>query len=111
MVNGSPSPDYQSTIGISLLGLLVLVAGLALLFTNRYPRALFDLIMGINRWVYRVSTYVLLLRDEYPPFRLDQGPREPGVPSPPADPAPEAAPPPVPEQTPSATPDPHSTSR
>lgn len=60
----------------SLLGLLVLIAAIGLLFTGRYPPGLFDLIVGLNRWVYRVGSYVLLLRDEYPPFRLDQGPTE-----------------------------------
>jgi hypothetical protein len=69
--------SYQNGAGISLLGLLVLIAGFILLFTRRYPPALFDLIMGINRWVYRVITYVALMRDEYPPFHLDQGPHEP----------------------------------
>jgi hypothetical protein len=63
--------------GPSVLGLLALVAGFALLFTGRYPTPLFDLVMGIRRWSYRVLTYVFLLRDEYPPFRLDQGPDEP----------------------------------
>jgi len=66
-----------ATAGISLLGILVLVAGLVLLFTGRYPRALFDVIIGVNRWIYRVLAYVALMRDEYPPFRLDQGPHEP----------------------------------
>lgn len=61
----------------SLLGLLVLIAAVGLLFTGRYLRGLFNLVVGLNRWVYRVGTYVLLLRDEYPPFRLDQGPEEP----------------------------------
>jgi hypothetical protein len=70
------SSGYQSTAGISLLGLLVCVAGFFLLFTRKYPTALFDLTMGVNRWVYRVTTYVALMRDEYPPFRLDQGARE-----------------------------------
>ena len=42
-----------------------------------YPRGLFDLLIGINRWRYRVLTYVALMHDEYPPFRLDQGPYEP----------------------------------
>lgn len=63
--------------GVSLLGLLVLIAAVILLFTGRYRRELFALVIGLNRWVYRVSTYVLLLRDEYPPFRLDQGPTDP----------------------------------
>nr|WP_306422563.1 DUF4389 domain-containing protein [Paenarthrobacter aurescens] len=63
--------------GLSLLGLLVLIALVTLLFTGSYPRPLFGFIMGINRWVYRVLIYGALLRDEYPPFRLDQGPADP----------------------------------
>jgi hypothetical protein len=57
----------------------VVIAGFFLLFTRKYPRALFDLILGVNRWVYRVTSYVALMRDEYPPFRLDQGQHEPGA--------------------------------
>lgn len=66
----------NGSAGISLLGLLVLVSMVTLLFTARYPRPMFDFIVGINRWSYRVLAYAALMRDEYPPFRLDQGPRE-----------------------------------
>ena len=73
------SMDPSRGGGLSLLGVLVFIAGVSLLFTNRYPRGLFDLNLGINRWIYRVVTYVALLRDEYPPFRLDQGPLDPNL--------------------------------
>lgn len=63
--------------GGGILGLLTLAAGVTLLITNRYPTALFDLIIGLNRWVYRVVAYVAFMTDDYPPFRLDQGGAEP----------------------------------
>jgi hypothetical protein len=62
--------------GYSLLNLLVVLAGFFLLVTRQYPRGLFDLLLGLNRWLYRVLTYVAFMRDEYPPFRLDQGQHE-----------------------------------
>jgi len=46
------------------------IAWFAILFTKRFPRGLFDFIVGIRRWQYRVNAYVGLLRDEYPPFSL-----------------------------------------
>jgi hypothetical protein len=73
------SSGLQPIGGFSILNLLVVIAGVFLLITRQYPRGLFDLLMGINRWLYRVITYVALMRDEYPPFRLDQGQHEPEV--------------------------------
>ncbi len=66
-----------SQIGGGLIWLLVILAGVALLFTGRYPRGLFDLVMGLNRWSFRVLTYAALLTDRYPPFGLDMGENEP----------------------------------
>jgi hypothetical protein len=63
--------------GGNLVGVLVLIAAVALLFTGRYLPDIFDLVLGFDRWAVRVAAYAALMRDEYPPFRLDMGPREP----------------------------------
>ena len=50
----------------------VIIAWFAILFTGRYPRGLFDFVVGVNRWTLRVDAYaVLLTTDRYPPFSLD----------------------------------------
>ena len=68
---------YAGWFSFGLIGVLVLIAGVALAVVGRYPRGVFDLIVGLNRWVLRVVVYASLMTDVYPPFRLDQGGREP----------------------------------
>ncbi len=52
-------------------GITTIVAWFAILFTGRYPRALYDFGLGCFRWTVRVEAYLLLLVDEYPPFTLE----------------------------------------
>jgi len=63
---------------IYLLGIvnsvLILIAFFAILFTKKWPRALFDFSLQIQRWTFNTYAYAfLLLRDEYPPFSGDSG--------------------------------------
>jgi len=56
--------------GAGLAFYLAIIAAIALLFTGKYPEDIFKLVMGFNRWSYRVAAYASLMTDEYPPFRL-----------------------------------------
>jgi hypothetical protein len=65
-------PHYIVLFFLSIVALvMVIIAWFAILFTGRYPRALFDFVEGVFRWALRVTVYAFLLAtDRYPPFRL-----------------------------------------
>jgi hypothetical protein len=65
-------PHFFVLVLLSAFGVFaVIFAWFVILFTGRYPRALFDYVVGIGRWALRVQAYALLLvTDRYPPFSL-----------------------------------------
>ena len=65
-----PHLDARDILFLAL-GLFAM-AYVAILVTGRYPRGLFDFVVGVMRWANRVVGYAfVLVTDEYPPFRLD----------------------------------------
>ncbi len=58
----------------AVVGVILLIAWIAILFTGKFPRSLFDFVTGATRWSHRVAVYSLLLTDVYPPFSMgDEG--------------------------------------
>ncbi len=66
-------PHYIALIFLGLAAVVcVVIAWFAILFTGRYPRGLFDFVVGVGRWSVRVTSYAFLLAtDRYPPFSLN----------------------------------------
>ncbi|MFC2021391.1 DUF4389 domain-containing protein, partial [Chloroflexota bacterium] len=50
------------------VGMVVFIAFWVILFTGKYPRGMFDFVVGYQRWTLNVVAHSSLLRDEYPPF-------------------------------------------
>jgi hypothetical protein len=65
-------PHYVVLVFLGLAAIVcVIIAWFAILFTGRYPRGLFDFVVGVMRWGNRVAGYAfVLVTDQYPPFRL-----------------------------------------
>jgi hypothetical protein len=73
-------PHYPILIGLYLLyPLVTIAAGIAILFTGRYPRPLFDFNVGVLRWSWRLMNYRFPMNstDKYPPFTLASVPDYP----------------------------------
>ena len=68
-------PHYVVLIFLGLAAIIVIfpISFFVVLFTGRYPEGLRSFVVGVQRWSLRVGAYVLFLRDEYPPFSLEDG--------------------------------------
>ena len=58
---------------IAVAEIITVIAWFAILFTGRYPKGMFEFVVGILRWDHNFIAYTVLLRDEYPPFSLSAG--------------------------------------
>jgi hypothetical protein len=63
---------WQTSGGANLIFVLAIFAAIYLLFAGRYPKDIFKLVLGFNRWALRVAAYASLMTDAYPPFRLEE---------------------------------------
>jgi hypothetical protein len=71
-------PHYIVLIVLAIGALFaIFISFFAVIFTRRYPRGLFDYVVGVSRWAWRVQAYLLLMVDPYPPFTLQDDPNYP----------------------------------
>jgi hypothetical protein len=71
-------PHFIVLIVLGILAMLVtLVSFFVVIITRRYPRGMFNFVVGVHRWAWRVQAYLLLMTDRYPPFTLEDDPDYP----------------------------------
>ena len=64
-------PHYLALGVLYFIGVFAwIIAWFGILFTGQFPRGIFNYLVGVMRWGYRVGAYLALVRDEYPPFSL-----------------------------------------
>jgi hypothetical protein len=51
---------------------VTVIAFFAIIFTRKYPKGLYDFVVGYHRWSTRVTAFLVLLRNEYPPFTNEE---------------------------------------
>ncbi len=68
---GIPHGIILAIYGIAV-AVVTFIAFWCILFTGKYPKGLYDFVVGYMRWGQRVNVYLNLLRDEYPPFTSEQ---------------------------------------
>jgi hypothetical protein len=68
---GIPHGIILGLYGIAV-SVVTFVAFWVILFTGKYPKGLFDFVLGYIRWNTRVTVYLSLMRDEYPPFTTEE---------------------------------------
>ncbi len=66
-------PHYIALVILGQIAVIaIVVSWFIILFTGSFPKGIHDYLVGVNRWVWRVTAYAFLLNtDEYPPFSLD----------------------------------------